>query len=135
MAKVNGRNFAVYVDGTKVADSTSCTLNVNAKLAEVTSQDSGTSTNRESLGYDWSVSANVHWDESNSWSMVDAVDGVLAGTQFLVEFSSAGSSNTYYYGYAYIDSTSINADTGSFVNGPISWQADGDLTKASYSGS
>ena len=127
MAKINGKYFAVYADGTKIADTTLCTLTVNNKLQELDTQNETQYSERGHVGYDWSVTANLLWDESNSISSADIIDGIIASTKYDILFVSYGGS--YFEGEAYLEPSNINTDSETFTAQSITYMAASTLTR------
>jgi len=138
MAKLHGKDFAVYVAGVKVADATDCTLTLNQEIIpHATSHDDVDEGNWEAHvrgARSWSVSVNFVEDSSNSFSLEDAIDLILDASSVQVEFSQATASTVYWFGNASAETTNANAPMGS-VNGGITFRGNGTLSKATISAS
>jgi hypothetical protein len=136
MAKLHGKNFAVYADGVKVGDATDCTLNLTQEIIPTTSKDDANWEDSITGTRGWSVSVDYIEDDTNSLSMVEIIDTLLDADELLVEFTPEGAttSGTYWYGQAFTESTSANAPMGA-VNGSVTFHGKGALSTATYAGS
>ena len=93
MAKVNGTNLVVVVNGVCVAGGTSCTLNVNQNLYDTTTKDSaGYSEHGKGLR-DWSIDFDGLYDPSGVYSAEELIDSILCRTALTVEFATEGAGN------------------------------------------
>lgn len=138
MAKIHGKNFAVYVAGVKVGDATNCVLTVNQEIIDTENSnddiDEGNWQGHIVGIRSWSVSVDYLEDSSNSFSAEDAIDLILDATEALVEFSQAAESTVYWFGQAHVDTTNLNAPKGA-VNGSLNFIGNGELEKATISAS
>ena len=130
MAKIHGKNLAVYVDGDKVGDSRDCTLNVNQNLVDASSKDDANWSAKLAGMRDWSVDTSYLHDESNTVSADELIDLILNASQVVIEFSLASASSTFWYGNAYASTASLTAPLDDAVNGSITFVGDGALTKS-----
>ena len=135
MAKVAGKNFAVYVEGEKIGDCRDCTLNISQALIDATSKDDANWLARLPSNREWSVDVTALFDETNDPDVVDLIDMILNATQVTVEFSQGSNGTTYWYGEAYATTSSISAPMADITSSTITFVGDGVLTKASVSGS
>jgi hypothetical protein len=135
MAKVVGKDFAVYVDGVKIGDNKECTLNVTQNLLDATSKDDSNWTKRLPGLREWSVDVSTLYDESSTFDVVDAIDLIINATQVQVEFSIGTSGTTYWYGDAYLNTDGLTAPMGDMVTNSLTFLSDGPLAKASVTGS
>jgi len=136
MSKVHGRNFAVWVDGSKVGDCRDCTLTINQADVPATSKDDSNWMRRLTGMRDWSVDVDQLWDEDNTFDMVDLVDLILNASTVQVEFSlgaNGSSGDTYFYGDAILSSQSISAPMEDVTSGSATFVSDGPLSKATIS--
>ena len=135
MAKVVGKDFAVYADGVKVGDNRECTLNVSQTLLDATSKDDANWMARLPSMREWSIDVTTLYDETNSFDVVDAIDLILNATLVQVEFSIGTNGTTYWYGNAYLATGSVSAPMADLATGGLTFQNDGALNKGSISGS
>jgi len=129
MAKIHGKDLAIYVDDVKIGDSTDCTLNVTQAFADATSKDDA---NWESVlagMRSWTVSTNFIHDSSNSFETYDMVDLILNATKVEIVFS-IGTDTNYFYGDAYASGTNISGPKDGSVSGDISFKGTGALNRA-----
>ena len=129
MAKLHGKNFAVYVAGVKVGDATDCTLNTTQEIIPVTSKDDANWEDSIKGTRGWNVTVDYIEDATNSFSAEDAIDLILDASEVLIEFSQALDATTYWYGSANAESTSLNAPMGG-VNGSLTFHGKDALNKA-----
>jgi len=135
MAKVVGKDFAVYVDGVKIGDNRECTLNVSQTLLDATSKDDSNWIKRLAGQREWSVDVTTLYDEDNSFDVVDAIELILNATKVQVEFSIGTNGTTYFYGDAFLATGSISAPMADMSTSGLTFQSDGELNKATISGS
>lgn len=133
MGKVHGKNLSVYVADTKVGDARDCTLNVNQNLIDTFSQGSSNWMSKLPSMRDWSIDVSYLHDESNQFSATEATDLILNATKILVEFTTAENGtngDTYWWGYAYLQTSSLTAPLDDVVNGSLTFVGDGKLYKS-----
>lgn len=135
MAKVAGKDFAVYADGVKIGDARDCSLNLNHALLTSTSKDDANWEARLPGMRDWSIDVNLVYDESNSFAPDDALDLIINATLVQVEFSQGTNGSTYWYGNAYLSPASISAPMTDVTTASLTFLSDGALSKGSISGS
>jgi len=131
MAKIHGKNFAVYVDGDLVGDSRDCTINVNQNMVDTSSKEDANWSTKLPGMRDWSIDVAFLHDPSNTVSGEELFDLILNASQCVVEFSTgnATTDSTFYYGNAYASTASMTAPLDDAVNGSINFVGDGELNK------
>ena len=125
---VNGTDLLVYVGGTAITHSTSCTFSVNHSTREATTKDSsGYKEVLEGLR-DWSVDAD-------GMTALDATEGFeelytawVNRTALTVKFGTAASGDQVYTGTAYITSLSVDAGTEESSTFSVSFEGTGSIT-------
>lgn len=124
----NGTNLLVYAAGTAIAYTTSCTLNTNVAMIDVTSKDSGGDTDNLPGLRDWSIDAEG-FVALDSTTNAEYLDGLRTGrTKVMLKFSTNTSGDGYWHGYAYITSLSISAPMEDKVTFSASFAGTADLT-------
>lgn len=124
----NGTSLLVYAAGTAIGYSTSCTLNANIAMIDVTTKGSGGDTDNIPGIRDWSVDVEgvVALDSSVN---AEYLDGLRTGkTKVMLKFSTNASGDGYWHGYAYINSLSITAPMEDKVTFSASFTGTADLT-------
>lgn len=134
MAKLHGKNFAVYVAGVKVGDATDCTLNTTQEIIPTTSKDDANWEDHIVGTRGWNVSVDYLEDSTNTFSAEDAIDLILNASEVLVEFSQATDSTVYWYGQASAESSNVTAPMGA-VGGSLTLHGKGELSKATITSS
>ena len=126
--QINGTSLLVYAAGTAIAYSTSCTVNVNNAMIDVTSKDSeGWTDNLPGLR-DWSIDVEglVALDSSTN---AEYISGLVADrTRVMLKFSTNVSGDGYWHGYAYVTSFSMSAPMEDKITFSASFAGDGALT-------
>ena len=125
---INGTNLLLYCAGTALAYSTSCSLNGNLAMIDVTSKDSAGWTDNLPGLRDWSIDAEgiVALDSTTN---AEYLSGLFTGrTRVMLKFSTNTSGDGYWHGYAYITSFSMSAPTEDKVTFSASFAGDGVLT-------
>ncbi len=124
----NGTNLLVYAAGTAIGYSTSCTLNANIAMIDVTTKGSGGDTDNIPGVRDWSVDVEGVVALDNSYN-AEYLDGLRTGrTKVMLKFSTNTSGDGYWHGYAYITSLSITAPMEDKVTFSASFAGTDSLT-------
>jgi len=129
MAVYNGTTIGVYVDGTLVANSTGCTLDISADMIEVTSKDS--SGNRQIIPgtRSWTVSGDFLDSTSDvNYDIDDFITLVNNRTLVAVRVDDAGTSQRKYTGSGYLSSVSGNFPMEDVATGSFTIEGTGALT-------
>jgi predicted secreted protein len=129
---INGTMFLVYLEGTAIAYSTSCTLSLTSAARDVSSKTSAGVTNREYGKRDWSVSGDALYQFSSSKTFTDLMSLYTNRTKVTVRVSTETASNKYYEGEAVI--TSLSATFPSEENSTYSYTFEGDGAITEYTG-
>jgi TP901-1 family phage major tail protein len=105
----NGTSLLVYAAGTAIAYSTSCTLNANIAMIDITTKGSGGDTDNLPGLRDWSVDVEGLVALDSTYN-AETIDGYRTGrTKVMLKFSTNTSSDGYWHGYAYLTSFSMSA--------------------------
>jgi predicted secreted protein len=129
--KFDGKLLLVYVGGTAITHSESCTLNVNQAMISCTTKDS--------LNWEDVLPGNRDWSvDCSGMVALDATVGpdeltgyILSATQVSLKFTTNVSGDKYWTGPAYLTSFSIEAPRGSAVSFTANFKGDGALTNPS----
>lgn len=123
----NGTSLTVYVAGTAIALSKSCTLNRNNSMIDTTTKDSAGDKDGIPGLRDWSVSVDglVGLDETTN---IAYLDGLLTGrTLVSLKFSTNTSGDTYWTGNAYITTVSVESPMEAEVSFSAAFEGTGPL--------
>ena len=134
---IKGRELEIYTgDGIRaIGCSSACTLTLTTNEIVTTSLGSGSATNREYGGYDWSVSSNgvlVIQDEFDGTGKLDPLEFaayILQGIKVAVKFQITD--EKYYFGTGIIKSASYQGQADNFALFTVEILADGELTPTS----
>lgn len=133
MAKQNGTIIGVYVDGTKVAASTSATIDLTVDEIEITSKDSNG--NMEILPGKKSGTISVDFLDdvgSSNYEFSDFFALHANRTLVSVRFSSQVSSAKYYIASAYLTSVNKAAPNEDVATGSATFRLTGKISEKTY---
>ena len=127
---INGTELGIYVNGTKVAKSTSCDLNITAATRKTTSKDS--------LGYDeflasvrgWSISGDFLDAEDSAFNFEDFFDLVTTRAAITVVIKSGTAGDKAYTGSGWITDVKRSAPMEENVTGSYTIMGTSSLTKS-----
>lgn len=88
MSVIKGQNLRVFVDGTVVAEATSCTITLSGQTESSTTKDNavGDFEQNEIVGRSWTVSV----DSFDEGSITTLIGTIIAKTVCVVKFDQAG---------------------------------------------
>ena len=118
-----GKNLIVSIDGTAVAGSKSCTVNVSQNFLEVCAPTESRTLNKVPTTYSWDMS--VECLIASSTLSVDLIDKLILGTRVLLTFTDGSGQKRA--GYAYVKNCSESGAVGSLATFSASFEADGAL--------
>ena len=137
--QLNGTDLQVYVGGTLVAYSTSCSININHSLRSTS--------NKESAGWDENMEGMRNWDVScdSLYAWLDPDGSAISGltmselfttyiatrTSFTITFgvTSTGTEDTKYTGTAWLTALSLTAPLEDTSTYSASFSGSGQLTQ------
>jgi TP901-1 family phage major tail protein len=135
MAKINGTDFLVYVDNVAIGASTSCTLNLNAAMIDITSKDSAGWKEVLPGLRDWSIDVEGLYDPAQTFDAEELFDALDTRDEVTIKFSTTEVGATYYTGYAYVTNLKISAPMEDKTTITCTFVGTADLNKATVSGS
>ena len=88
MSVIKGQNLRVFVDGSVVAEATSCTITLSGQTESSTTKDNavGDFEQNEIVGRSWTVSV----DSFDEGSITSLIGTIIAKTVCVVKFDQAG---------------------------------------------
>ena len=126
-----GKQFLVYVDGTAIAHTTDCTLNVTKDMIPAVSKDT---TNQTREKYPHAGESSIDFAGlyvfAAAYGPSDLFAILIAGTACNIKFSPNNSDNKYFHGNGYLTSLSVSAPDGDNVTFSGSWECDGTLSES-----
>lgn len=128
-----GKNVRFSFEGKTLFHATTCSVSVSTTLESIATKDTNGTISIPG-NYEWTLSTSaLVADKPTSSTQTDFMDLLelqLAGTEIDVEFTTGTTGDFILSGKAYIESSSINAETGNSVSGDFSFKGNGDLTKS-----
>lgn len=129
----NGSNVRLSYNGDVLYHTTSCKLQISAKLEEIATKDTNGSVVTPG-NYAWNISAESLVADKPSASTtqlgaMDIVDFLLAKTELDIEFTSGETGDWKYAGKVYVESADIDATVDQSMTGSFAFKGNGDLTK------
>lgn len=129
MAKYNGDKMLVVVNGVPIGATRSFTLDESSANINTTTKDSARRTERIAGTTDWSVTFDGLLDPSNTFSIEEMHDLLIAGTRVYLEMAVIEGGGLVFRGYALPSNLSITAPHGDAISVSGSFEADGALAK------
>jgi predicted secreted protein len=125
----NGTLIGIYVGGTLIAKSTSCSLEITQATRNTTTKDSNRWEEALSGLRSWNVSGDF-LDAEDAAYRFDDLFALLNGTPVTVRMSSEVSGDKYYTGSAILTTLSREAPMEENVSGAYAFKGTGALTEA-----
>jgi predicted secreted protein len=125
----NGTLIGIYVGGTLIAKSTSCSLEITQATRNTTTKDSNRWEEALSGSRSWNVSGDF-LDAEDAAYRFDDLFALLNGTPVTVRMSSEVSGDKYYTGSAILTTLSREAPMEENVSGAYAFKGTGALTEA-----
>ena len=124
---VEGTDLLVYFNGTAIAYSKNCTLNMNLANAETTNKDDSGWKGVLPTKRDWSVDGDGLYNYGGS---VSTLFGLYNNrTRVSIKFSNNTPGDKYYSGYAYITKLQISGPDAETATYSFSFAGDGQLSE------
>lgn len=131
MAKFNGTDLLVFVDGNAVAHSNTCTITINQNQVDATDKDSSRWDEFINGQRNWTVDVDGLVDYSTSVNANELFDdAITANASVTLIFSTAVSGARYYSGSANVASLTETGDLDAPASFSVSFQGTGALTRA-----
>src|SRR5690606_30087307 len=128
-----GKNVRFSFEGKTLFHATTCSVSVSTTLESVATKDTNGTISIPGE-YEWTLSTSALVADkpasSTQTDFMDLLELQLAGTEIDVEFTTGTTGDFILSGKAYIESSSINAETGNSVSGDFSFKGNGDLIKS-----
>jgi hypothetical protein len=126
---INGTLVGIYVGGTLIAKSTSCSIELGMSPRNTTSKDSGGW--EEALGglRNWKLSGDFLDAEDAAYRFDDLFALIASRTPVTIKMSTEVTGDKYYQGTALLDSLSREAPMEENVSGAYSFKGSGALAE------
>ena len=125
---LDGTDFLMYVDGTAVSYSESCTVHLAMATMDTTTKDSYNWTDKKPTirSFDGSSDGNVALDASfgvhQLWGLINAQKEVI------FKFATDEATDEYFSGSGYVTDLTITSPKGAPVTWSMSFEGTGKLT-------
>lgn len=128
-----GKDMAIYVNGTKIAESTNIGVSLELNVDNVTSSDSGKSEENLPTYYSGSISFDfLEAPESSNYNIYDIQNLLINGTKvnFIVSEKGQSGSDPWVSGSGYITSASLDLPFDAAISGNGTITTSGAVTVA-----
>ena len=129
---INGTNLLVYIGGTAIGCTTSCTVNLNMATIDTTCKDSAGWTSQIAGLRDWSIDAEALTQYDATYGFTDLVSAWKNRTAVTVRFSTNVTGDEYFEGTAYITSLSESAPMEDVTTFSVSFTGSGELNTPTF---
>lgn len=126
---INGTLLQVSVNGTVIAKSTSCSLEITHETRDTTTKDSGGWTDRLGALRSWNLSGDFLDAEDAAYRFDDLFALINNRTLVTLRMSSGVTGDKYYEGSGFLTSLSREAPMEDNVSGSYSFEGTGALTE------
>jgi len=128
--KINGKDLLVYVDGTAITHSTSCSISTNMGTVPATTKDSGSWAESLAGERNWSVSSDqlLALDATLGVEEVFAIFAGAVQRTVTVKFATSDATDRFFSGSARITDISISADNETAAAYSMAFEGTGELT-------
>lgn len=136
MALVKGTDLRIYIGTKKIANETTCSIELSTAMIETSSKDSGNWATSIPGRKTWSLSASLQLDYADggaSYTYDELLTAWLDQTLLTVTFKTATVGDTTLTGTAYIESKPVQSDDQAIVTCDLTLRGTGELTKNTVS--
>lgn len=136
MALVKGTDLRIYVGTKKIANETTCSIELSTAMIETSSKDSGDWATSIPGRKSWSLSATLQLDYSDgttNYTYDELLTAWLDQTALTVTFKTATVGDTTLTGSAYVESKPVKSDDQTISTCDITLRGTGALTKNTVS--
>ncbi|WKW47261.1 phage tail tube protein [Myroides sp. JBRI-B21084] len=126
-----GKNVRFSLNGKTLFHATTCSISISTTLESIATKDTN-GTLSVPGNYEWSMSTSALVADKPAGStqsdFMDLLALQLSGAEIDIEFTTGEAGDFLLKGKVFIESSSINAETGNSVSGDFSFKGNGDLT-------
>jgi len=136
MGLVNGTDLRIYVGTKKIANETTCSIDLTTAMIETSSKDSGAWMTQIPGRKSWSITATLQLDYADggaNYTYNELLTAWLDQTALTVTFKTASVGDTTLTGTAYLASKPVSSSDMEIVTCDITLQGSGALTKNTVS--
>jgi hypothetical protein len=129
----NGSNVRLSYNGKVLFHTTSCKLQISAKLEEIATKDTNGSVVTPG-NYSWNISAESLVADKPTASTtqlgaMEIADFLIAKTELDITFTSGEIGDWMYSGKVYVESADIDATVAQSMTGSFAFKGNGNLEK------
>jgi predicted secreted protein len=135
MAKLNGTNMIVFVNGVPIGGTKSFTLDITQENPDASSRDSAGWTERIAGRRDWSISFDGLFDPAGTLNAEEIYDLIAARSLVTLEFATVQTGGLVFSGSGYANGLSISAPDEDVVTISGGFEGSGALAKGTIAGS
>jgi predicted secreted protein len=132
MGLVKGTDLRIFVGTKKIANETTCSIDLSTSMIETSSKDSGSWATQIPGRKAWSISATIQVDYADggaNYTYDELLTAWLDQTELDVSFKTATVADTTLTGKAYVESKPVQAGDQEIATVEITLQGTGALTK------
>jgi predicted secreted protein len=132
MALVNGTDLRIFVGTKKIANETTCSIDLSTSMIETSSKDSGAWMTQIPGRKSWSLSSTIqldYADPTTTYTYDELLTAWLDQTELTVSFRTAAVNDTMLTGKAYVASKPVQGGDQEIATVEITLQGTGALTK------
>lgn len=134
MALVNGTDLRIYVGTKKIANETSCDIELSTTMIETSSKDSGAWETSIPGRKSWGLSATIQLDHLNDaettiYTYDELLTAWLNQSALTVSFKTSASLGTILTGQAYIESKPVKGGDMEIATVDVKLKGTGELAK------
>lgn len=132
MALVKGTDLRIFVGTKKIANETTCSIDLSTSMIETSSKDSGAWATQIPGRKSWSISATIQLDYSDgatNYTYDELLTAWLDQTELTVWFKTTAVGDTTLTGKAYVESKPIQAGDQEIATVEVTLRGTGALEK------
>lgn len=132
MALVKGTDLRIFVGTKKIANETTCSIDLSTSMIETSSKDSGAWMTQIPGRKSWSISASLQVDYADggaNYTYDELLTAWLDQTALTVSFKTATVADTTLTGSAYVESKPVKSDDQSIATVDVTLRGTGELSK------
>jgi predicted secreted protein len=132
MALVKGTDLRIFVGTKKIANETTCSIDLSTSMIETSSKDSGAWATQIPGRKSWSITSTIqvdYVDGGANYTYDELLTAWLDQTALTVSFKTATVADTTLTGTAYVASKPVQAGDQEIATVEVTLQGTGALTK------
>lgn len=127
---INGADLLVYVGGTLIAHSTSCTLDISMATRDISTKSSAGWSEKGAGQRSWTVSGDGLYSFDAAYGFSNLMALITNRTSVTLKLSTTNDDNDRYHGTAYLTSISLSAPNEDNSTFSFSFEGSGSLVES-----